>query len=151
MKLFQKEVTLAVTVTLLCGFAALARDHNAFNGTWTLVPARSEISGEPVLESGTVTISDHEGNTNVTRNFAYKGAGQTYFYSDSVGNEHGATIHEGKDLKSKTTWDRDTLRITTTTSSGVTVETYTIGDDGMMVANVARPGAAALTLRFERK
>ncbi len=147
----KKTITLAVCASPIIAFGAFARDHNAFNGTWTLVPARSDFAGQPVLQTGTVTISDHEGNTNVTRDFVYEGAGRTYFYNDSVGSEHNATIHQGKDLKTKTTWARDALRITTTQGDAVTVETYTLGADGMMTVSVARPDRPPFTLLFEHK
>jgi hypothetical protein len=151
MKLLHRKVALAATLSLLCGFAALARDHNSFNGSWTLLPSRSDFAGQPVVQSGKVTIFDHEGNTSVTREFTYEGGGQTWFYKDNVSSEHNASIHEGKDLKSKTTWDHDRLKITTTQPEGITVETYSIGDDGTMTANVLRPGKPPVELLFERK
>jgi hypothetical protein len=147
----KKTIALAACACLIVAFGASARDHNMFNGTWMLVSARSSAAAQPVPQSGTVTISDHEGNTSVTRNFVYEGEGQTYFYSDSVGSEHNATIHEGKDFKSKTTWAQDTLRIITSRPDGVTVETYTLESDGTMIATVTRPDYPPFTLVFERK
>ena len=43
--------------TLLFGFSAFACDHSALNGTWTLVPAKSDFAGQPVVQTGTVTIN----------------------------------------------------------------------------------------------
>ena len=43
--------------TLLFAFSAVARDHSALNGTWTLVPAKSDFAGQPVVQTGTVTIA----------------------------------------------------------------------------------------------
>jgi len=43
--------------TLLVGFSAFARGRTALNGTWTLMPARSEFGGPPVLQTGTESVS----------------------------------------------------------------------------------------------
>ena len=51
----------AVLTTLLFALSAFARDHSALNGTWTLVPAKSDFAGQPVVQTGTVTINDHQG------------------------------------------------------------------------------------------
>src|SRR6202140_2424886 len=94
-------VTGAVLTTLLFACSAFARDHNALNGEWTLVPAKSDFAGQPVVQTGTVTIHDREGVTVISRSFVYEGATETFFYNDSTGSEHNSTIHSGKDLKSK--------------------------------------------------
>src|ERR1019366_5504816 len=96
------SITGAVLTTLLFAFSAFARDHSALYGTWTLVPARSDFAGQPVLQTGTVTINDREGIIIVSRSFVYQGATETFFYNDLTDSEHNATIHTGKDLKSKT-------------------------------------------------
>jgi hypothetical protein len=147
-----KKIAGAVLTTLLFAFSAVAHEHTALNGTWTLVPAKSDFAGQPVIQSGTVTIDERQGNITVTRNFAYQGAtGETYFYRDMTDSENSATIHSGKDLKSKTRWDHDVLKVTTTQSGAVTVESYTLAADGTMMVNVLRPGHAPTTLIFERK
>lgn len=64
----------AVLTTFLFGFAAFARDHNELNGTWTLVSASSDFAGQPVVQTGTVTIADREGIIIVSRSFVYEGA-----------------------------------------------------------------------------
>jgi hypothetical protein len=142
----------AVLTAALFAFSAFAHEHTALNGTWTLVPANSDFAGQPVIQTGTVTIDERQGNIAVTRNFAYQGAaGETYFYRDVTDSENNATIHSGKDLKSKTRWDHDVLKVTTTQSGAVTVESYTPAPDGTMRATVVRPGQAPITLVFERK
>src|ERR1700730_12355462 len=122
-------ITGAILATLLFAFSALARDHSALNGTWTLVPAKSDFAGQPVVQTGTVTINDREGNITVSRTFVYEGATETYFYKDVTDSRHNATIHSGKDIKSKTSWDHDVLKVTTTQTGAVTVESYTLADD----------------------
>ena len=137
--------------TLLLAFCAFARDHSALNGTWTLVPAKSDFAGQSVLQTGTVTIADREGIIIVSRSFKYEGATETFFYNDITDSEHNATIHTGKDLKSKTSWDRDVLKVTTTESGAVTLESYTLAADGTMTVNVVRPAHKPITLFFEHK
>ena len=87
------------------------------------MPANSDFAGQPVVQTGTVTINERQGITVVSRSFVYEGATETFFYSDSTGNsQHNATIHTGKDLKTKTKWDDGVLKVTTTQSGAVTLE-----------------------------
>ena len=137
--------------TLLLAVSAFAAEHNALNGTWTLVPAKSDFAGQSVVQTGTVTIADREGIIIVSRSFVYQGATETFFYSDVTDSEHNATIHSGKDLKSKTSWDHDVLKVTTTQSGAVTLESYSLAADGSMLVNVVRPERKPLTLVFQRK
>jgi hypothetical protein len=129
----------------------LASDHRTLNGTWTLVPAQSDFNGQPVMQTGTITIEDREGAIVVTRDFKYEGATGSFFYKDTLGNEDNSTIHSGADLKTKTKWDHDVLKVTTTRSGHVTVETYRVAPDGTLTATVEVPGHPPATLRFERK
>jgi hypothetical protein len=137
--------------TLLVACSAFARDHSAMNGTWTLVPAKSDFAGQSVVQTGTVTISDHDGIIIVQRNFTYAGATETFFYRDITDAENNATIHTGKDLKSKTRWDHDVLKVTTTQPGSVTVESYSLATDGDMMATVLRAAQKPITLVFQRK
>lgn len=138
-----------LTTLVFCG-SAFARDHSALNGTWTLVPAQSDFAGQPVVQTGTVTIHDKKGIIVVSRSFVYAGATETFFYSDSTGSEHGSTVHTGKDLKTKTSWDDDVLKVKTTLSGAVTLENYSLAPDGSMLVNVVRPDHKPLTLVFRR-
>ena len=141
-----------VVTTLLFAVSAFATDRSALNGTWTLIPAKSDFQGQPVVQTGTVTISDHTGVTVVSRSFVYEGAAETFFYSDSSANSrYSPTIHSGKDLKTKTKWDHDALKVTTTLSGAVTVESYTLAADGTMRVDVERPDRKPITLVFQRQ
>jgi hypothetical protein len=137
--------------TLLFAFSAFARDRTALNGTWTLVPADSDFSGQRVVQTGTVTINERQGNITVSRRFVYEGATETFFYSDVTDSEHNATIHTGKDLKSKTRWDHDVLKVTTTESGAITLESYSLAADGTMMVSVVRPEHKPITLVFQHK
>ena len=138
-------------MTLLVALSAFARDHSALNGAWTLVPAKSDFAGQRVVQTGTVTIDERQGNVTVSRSFQYEGATETYFYSDITDSQNNATIHSGKDLKSKTRWDHNVLRVTTTQSGATTVEDYTLAPDGTMMVSVVRPEHKPITLVFQRQ
>jgi hypothetical protein len=140
----------AILTVLLFTFSLYGRDHKDLNGTWTLVPAKSDFAGQPVVQTGTVTIADREGNIMVSRNFVYKGANETFFYKDMTDSEHNATIHSGKELKSKASWDHDTLKVKTTLSGEVTVESYSLAPDGNMTVTVVRPDRTPITLVFHK-
>jgi hypothetical protein len=141
-------VTGAVSTALLFASSAFAGDHSALNGTWTLVPAKSNFAGQPVVQTGTVTINDRQGVIVVSRSFVYEGATETFFYSDSAGSENNSTIHTGKDIKSKAKWDHDILKVTTTQSGAITLESYQLGPDGTMTVSVTRPEQQPITLVF---
>jgi hypothetical protein len=141
----------AALATLLFAFFAVAHDHIALNGTWTLVPAESDFAGQPVVQTGTVTINEREGLITVTRHFTYEGATETFFYSDFTDSKNSATIHTGKDFKSKTRWDHDVLKVTTTQSGAITLESYTLAADGTMTVSVERPDHKPIILVFQRK
>ena len=147
------KVTGAVLASLLFAAAAFAHQHTALNGTWTLVPAQSDFAGQPVIQTGTVTINERDGDITVSRSFKYEGASDTFFYRDITDSENSATIHTGKELKTKTRWDHDILKVTNTnTQSGaVTLETYTLAADGTMMVSVIRPEHKPITLRFQRQ
>ena len=100
----------AVLTMSLIAISAFARDDNVLC-FWTLVPAKSDFAGQPVVQTGTVTIHDRQGIIIVERSFVYEGAAETFFYSDVTDSEHNATIKTGKDLKSKTSWDHDVLTV----------------------------------------
>ena len=145
------RITGAILATLLCGVSAFARDHSALNGVWNLVPAKSDFAGQPVVQTGTVTINDHQGIITVSRNFVYKSTTETFYYSDMTDADRGATIHTGKDLKSKSRWDHDVLKVTTTQSGAITLESYTLAADGTMTVNVVRPAHTPITLVFQHE
>ncbi|HEV1284830.1 MAG TPA: hypothetical protein VNU44_05945, partial [Bryobacteraceae bacterium] len=70
---------------------------------------------------------------------------------DMTDGQNSATIRDGKDFKTKARWDHDVLKVTTTQSGAVTLETYTLTADGTMMVNVVRPDHKSITLYFQRK
>jgi hypothetical protein len=141
----------AVLATLPFAISGFARQHTALNGTWTLLPAQSDFSGQSVIQTGTVTINERDGDITVTRSFKYEGASDTFFYRDITDSENNATIHTGKELKTKTRWDHDVLKVTNTESGAVTLESYSLAADGSMLVSVVRPDHKPITLVFQRK
>ncbi len=137
----------AALTGLLFACFPFAHDHSALNGTWTLVPAMSDFAGQPVVQTGTVTIADKEGIIIVSRSFAYKGATETFFYRDEVlaGVDRGVILGVGA------RWDHDVLKVTTTQSGAVTLESYTLAADGTMMVSVVRPERKPLNLVFRRR
>jgi hypothetical protein len=140
-----------VLTALLFTFSVFAYDHTFLNGTWTLAPAKCDFAGQAAMQSGTVTIHDRDGIIIIERNFVYDGATETIFYKDSIGTENRATIHNGKDLKTKTKWDHDVLKVTTTRPTGITVESYSLGPDGTLLVGVEKPESKPITLVFQRQ
>jgi hypothetical protein len=136
---------------LLFAVSAFAASHTALNGTWVLEPTQSDFGGQPVIQTGTVTINERQGDITVSRDFKYEGASETFFYRDMTDSENNATIHSGKDLKSKAKWDHDALKVITTQSGAVTTETYSLAANGSMTATVVKPGSKTITLVFVRK
>jgi hypothetical protein len=140
-----------IAATVLLASSLFGRDHTALNGTWTLVPTSSDFNGQPVIQTGTVTINEREGDITVSRDFKYEGNAETYFYRDMIDSENSATIRNGKEVKSKARWDKDMLRVTTTQSGVVTNETYELLPDGTLSVHVARPGNKTISMVFVRK
>ena len=145
------KLYLPVVLGFLCAVSAPARDHKDFNGVWTLVQGRSDFAGQPVVQTGTVTIEDRQGNISVSRSFAYEGATETFFYKDTTDSQRGATIHVGKDVKSKTRWDHDDLKVTTTDGGTVTTEIYRMTGEHEMTVSVMRTDQKPITLVFQRQ
>ena len=144
------RITVTLLTTLLFASLTFARQHTALNGTWTLIPTRSDFAGQPVIQTGTVTINERQGDITVERNFAYEGATGTTFYRDMIDSENSATIHTGKEFKTKARWDHDVLKVTSTQAGAVTVETYTLNGDGTLMVSVAKPDHKTITLYFQR-
>jgi hypothetical protein len=138
----------AAAGALLAG-CALANDHHSLNGVWQLIPARSEFNGEPVIQTGTVTINDREHNIFVQRNFDFDAPNHATSTSFATDSRENATIKE-PGMKSKAKWDGHVLTVTTTRSGETTLERYSLRDDGTMVLQLDRSGHQPETLFFQR-
>ncbi len=145
-KTFLKSASTLVVFSAL----AWANHHHDLNGTSKLAPERSEFGGEPVIQTGTITINDRERNISISRNFTFDGANQTVSYSSSLDGKENASIHEGPGLKTKAKWEGEVLSVTTMQNGITTVERYPL-TDGLMMLTVDRSGHRTETLTFERE
>jgi hypothetical protein len=139
----------AAALAIFAG-CAVAANHHELNGTWILMPARSQFYGEPVIESGTITINDREGNVYVSRNFTYQGANQSTTSSFSTDSRENTSIKD-PGVTSKTKWEGGVLKVITTQDGTTTVERYHLRADGTMVLMIDTPGRAPETLVFQRQ
>ena len=140
----------AAALLLVFTSTAFSRGHRELNGTWKLIPARGELGGEAVLQTGTVTIHDREHNIYIARNYTYDGASETQTYNFSTDGRENSTVREGKTFKSKAKWEGDALVVTTTKDNTSAVERYNLEPDGTLRLIIERPGHATATLYFQR-
>ena len=146
-----RTISGVVLATILCAASTFASNHHSLNGTWTLIPTKSDFAGQTVIQTGTVTINDRERNITVSRNFTYDGASETVFSSFSTDGRVNSTIHEGKDFKSKAKWENNILKVTTTQGGATTVERYSLAADGTLILNVELPDHKPINLVFQHQ
>ena len=146
-------LTGAATLAIFAGLGAglsFASNHHVLNGTWQLVPSRSELHGEPAIQTGTVTINDREGNIYVQRNFDLDSANLSTSTSFATDARAKTSIKE-PGFKSKAKWDGDVLKVTTIHEGISTVERYSLRDDGAMMLQIDRTGHQPEILFFEHQ
>jgi hypothetical protein len=141
-----------LTTVGVCLFAglALANHHHELNGTWQLVPARSELHGEPAVQTGTVNINDREGNIWVERNFTLDAQSQSSSTSFATDSRKGSSIKE-PGFKSKAKWEGEVLKVATDHEGVTTIERYSLLGDGTMMLQVERTGRPSETLYFQHQ
>jgi hypothetical protein len=138
------------TLAVVAG-SAFAANHHELNGTWQLVPARSEFNGESAIQTGTVTINDRERNIWVQRNFNFDAANQSTSTSFSTDAREKTSIKDKEQgFKSKAKWDGDVLKVMTTQDGNTITERYSLRPDGMMELQIDRTGHQPETLFFQR-
>src|SRR5258708_838760 len=120
----RKRFLIGTTCLALFAAVGLAGDHRSLNGTWAMIPAQSKFEGQPVIQSGTVTINDREHNIYISRNFTYDGAKESISYNFATDGRENSTIHNGKTFKSKAKWEDGVLKVTTTQDNSTTVERF---------------------------
>jgi hypothetical protein len=138
-----------LSIFALFALPAFANHHHELNGTWQLIPARSELHGEPAIQTGTVTINDREGNIYVEHNFNVQDANRTVTTTFATDARAKAAIKE-PGFTSKAKWEGDMLKVTTDHDGITTVERYSLLGDGTMMLQVDRTGRPSETLYFER-
>ncbi|MGA2877399.1 MAG: hypothetical protein ABSG13_00445 [Bryobacteraceae bacterium] len=139
------------TLAMVAG-SAFAVNHHQLNGSWQLVPSRSEFNGEPAIQTGTVTINDRERNIYVQRNFNFDGANQSTSTSFSTDAREKTTIKEKEQgFKSKAKWDGDVLKVVTMQDGINITERYSLRDESTMMLQIDRTGHQPETLFFQRQ
>ena len=138
---------------LLAGFGtgfALAARHFELNGSWHLIPARSELHGHEAIQTGTLNISSREGNIWVERNFRLEDRYEsvsTHFTTDA--REKASISQPG--FKSKAQWQGDVLQVVTNQNGSTTVERYSLAEDDILELHVERSSGQSEKFYFERQ
>src|SRR5258708_31259494 len=101
----RKRFPIGTTCLVLFAGLGFAGDHHSLNGTWAMIPAQSKFEGQPVIQSGMVTINDREHNIYISRNFTYDGAKETTSYSFATDGRENSTIHNCNTFKTMTSSD----------------------------------------------
>jgi hypothetical protein len=146
-----KFFLVASMLLAMCVLPGWAASHHRLNGTWLLVPTRSNFAGQPVIQTGAVTINDREHHIYISRNFSYDNPSQSTEYSFSIDGQENSSIRAGKTFKTKARWDDKVLIVTTTGDSINEVERFSIAPDGMLMLVVERGGHPPETLYFQRQ
>lgn len=146
-----KRFLIGIPCMVLFAVLGFAADPHSLNGTWVIIPAQSRFEGQPVIQSGTVTINDREHNIYISRNFTYDGAKQSTDYSFTTDGHENSTIRNGKNFRSKAQWDEGVLKVTTTLDNSTTVERYSLQADGTMRLVVEKPDRRPITLVLQRQ
>jgi hypothetical protein len=153
--MFQKtgrNFLLGVAALAVLAGSSFAADHHELNGTWQLVPSRSELNGAPAIQTGTVTINDRERNVYVQRNFNYDSANQSTSTSFSTDAREKSSIKDKEQgFKSKAKWDGDVLKVTTIQDGNTIAERYSLRPDGTMMLQIDRTGHQPETLFFQHQ
>jgi len=141
----------SISGLILVSATALAMDHHALNGKWRLVPTRSEFNGEPMIQTGTLTIGYRDRNIYISHDYVFDGKNVTVSYQTSMDGRVNSSIREGQAYKTKAKWEGDELKVTSTQGALTTVEHYRLNPDGTLGVTVERPDHPTVTLMFERE
>jgi len=72
-------------------------------------------------------------------------------FNFTTDGHENSTIHQGKTMKTKASWDGDTLKLKTTMNDQVTVEQYRISpDQDQLILTVETPDHQISTMVFRR-
>ena len=148
----QKHLLIGIAALItLAVFPAAGAHRDFLNGTWVLMPARSDFAGQPAIQTGSLTISERQHHIYVSRTFNFTGDFGTASYSFSDDGSENSTIHEGKTIKSKAKWQGDVLQVTTARDGVTTTERFSLQPDGTLRLTVEGADRGVLTLAFRRQ
>ena len=125
--------------------------HPNINGVWVLNKVRSNFAGEPVIETGSITINDREHNIYISRTFNYDGEKGGFDFNFTTDGQENSTIKKGVSFKSKAKWEGDALKVKTTRDGLTTMEHFSLTGEGTLILMVDRPNHQSETLLFQRQ
>jgi hypothetical protein len=131
--------------------SVFAANHHSLNGTWQLIPGRSDFAGGNMIQAATITINDREGNIYISRHFTSENENTTATYTFDTDGRANSTIRKGETFKSKTKWEGGVLKVTTNRDNGVETESYSLQPDGILMLTLNRPDGRTMTLYFQRQ
>ena len=137
----------------LCVALAIANANNAsgFNGTWTLIPSRSDFGGQQPIQAGTVKIEVQPNNVYISRDFRYGDKGETESYNFNPDAGKVIRIRYGQVFKTKGEWDGDSIKVSNKEKHSKEVERYTLDSDGILKLVINSPDEQPVTLFFQRQ
>ncbi len=138
-------------VLALCAIPALLLAHPNLNGTWLLNPTRSNFAGEPVIETGAITINDRQHHIYISRSFNYDNEKGGFDYSFTTDGAENSWIRKGVSFKSKAKWEGDNLKVTTTRDGLTTTEHFSLDADGSLIVMIDKPNGGSETLIFQQR
>jgi hypothetical protein len=147
----RKTFLLSPAVLVFFAASAFAANHHSLNGTWRLIPDRSDFAGGTMIQSASITINDRQHNISISRNFTSEGENTTASFTFDTDARENSTIRQGTNFKSKAKWDDNVLKVTTTRDNGVETERYSLQPDGTLMLVIDRPNHRTLTLYFQRQ
>jgi len=147
---YRKTFLVAAASLLIFSAAAWARDHHELDGTWKLLPTRSELNGEPPFASGTVTINDYNGKIYLMQHFSLGDSTDFSSAGFTLEGHYNDVIRSRAGFWGVVSWEEDTLHVKTTENGDTTVERFTIEPDGILMMSFQRPGHQTIRLYFQR-
>ena len=147
----RKTFLLSAAALVFFAGSTFAANHHSLNGTWRLIPDKSDFGGGTMVQSASITINDRQHNISISRNFTSEGENTTASYTFDTDARENSTIRQGGSFKSKAKWEGDVLKVTTTRANGVEVERYSLQPDGTLMLVIDRPDHRTLTLYFQRQ
>jgi hypothetical protein len=143
--------SVAAALLLLCLAAVPASAHPNLSGHWVLIPEQSTYHGQPATQSGDITIEQRHGQLFISRHLFIDGPNGGMEFNFTTDGHEGSTIHLGKEMKTKSEWDGDTLKVRTKRNGDVTLEQYRISPErDQLVLTVETPDHQVSTLVFHR-
>ena len=125
--------------------------HPNLSGHWVLLPEQSTYRGQPATQSGEITIEQRHGQLFISRHLYVDGPNSGMEFNFTTDGHEGSTIHQGKEMKTKASWEGDTLKVRTTMNDQVTIEQYRISPDkDQLVLTVETPDHQISNMVFRR-